>query len=183
MIINMKMESDTVFCMICIAAFIGYSLGFQHAVGVIGDAGVSMSTAIKAQENENKKMVHKFTQTNVNLSELGKILTANNLIHPDSPIYSPPHTERQPEPEVLINNNDNHDNHDMLGGVSSSARNNEQIHDDKSETTTTVENKDEKNKVITNSSEEEYEVIMGSVKKCDVKRGGNYKGWFDSLFF
>ena len=181
MIMNMKMESDTVFCMICIAAFIGYSLGFQHAVGVVGDAGVSMSTAIKAQENENKKMVHKFTQTNVSLSELGKILTANNLIHPDSPIYSPPHTERQLE--VLINNNDNHDNHDVLGGVSSNARNNEQIHDDKSETTTTVENKDEKNKVITNSSEEEYEVIMGSVKKCDVKRGGNYKGWFDSLFF
>jgi len=175
MIINMKMESDTVFCMICIAAFIGYSLGFQHAVGVIGDAGV------KAQENENKKIVHKFTQTNVSLSELGKILTANNLIHPDSPIHSPPHTERQLE--VLINNNDNHDNHDVLGGVSSSARNNEQIHDDTSETTTTVENKDEKNKVIINSSEEEYEVIMGSVKKCDVKRGGKYIGWFDSLFF
>jgi hypothetical protein len=29
----------------------------------------------------------------------------------------------------------------------------------------------------------EYEVIMGSVKKCDVKRGGKYIGWFDSLFF
>jgi hypothetical protein len=176
---NMKMESDTVFCVICIAAFIGYSLGFQHAMGVVG-AGAGMSSAIKAQENENKK-VHKFTQTNVSVSELGKILTANNLIHPDSPFFL--QTERHPE--VLIVNNDNHDvdGGGVLGdGACNNSSKNEQVYHDTSETTTSVERKDEKNKIMTNISEEEYEVILENIKKVDVKRPQYYFGWFDSLF-
>ena len=63
---NMKIESDTLVCIICIAAFIGYTLGIQHVI----------TNVIKTPQQSNK--VHKITQTN--LSDLAEILASNHMI-------------------------------------------------------------------------------------------------------
>lgn len=172
---SMKIESDTVFCMICIAAFIGYTLGLQHAAAGVG-AGAGVSSAMKAQES---KKVNKFTQTNISLSDLKKLFISNNLIHIDSPILA--HTKMHPglDPGVVEKDptsNDVAGNDDVTG-----TSNNEQARDT-SEPTPNVESKDEKNKVIINNSEEDYEVILENIKKVDVKKPQYYFGWFDSIF-
>ena len=63
---NMKIESDTLVYIICIAAFIGYTLGIQHAI----------TNVMKTPQQSNK--VHKITQTN--LSDLAEILASNHMI-------------------------------------------------------------------------------------------------------
>ena len=65
---NMKMETDTFVCIICFAAFIGYTLGIQHAV----------TNVIKTQNMQQSNKVNKTTQTN--LSELALLLTSNNMM-------------------------------------------------------------------------------------------------------
>ena len=62
----MKIESDTFVCIICIAAFIGYTLGIQHVI----------TNVMKTPQQSNK--VHKITQTN--LSDLAEILASNHMI-------------------------------------------------------------------------------------------------------
>ena len=164
---NMKTETDTFVCIICFAAFIGYTLGIQHAV----------TNVIKTQKTEQQSnKLHKTTQTN--LSELAEILTSNNMmierhLSNDEVCYKLNTTEdsknenddRLVEPKVEcegegVNSNNYHENvpENVSDNVSNSFGN-------------------------TNSPEEEFEIVTDSIKKFDTKKQPQYYfGWFDSIF-
>ena len=170
---NMKIDSDTFVCMICLAAFIGYTLGLRNMV----------NTTVKPQQ------CHKVTQTN--LSDLADILTSSHLMINNlqkSTIMSmiTPQTESTPiidndvcESFMVTTNN--------VHNVVSTA---EEDKVDSIETSASSENHTDNNNktlspIILNHSEEEYEVILGNVKKNDTTKGIKpqyYFGWFDSMF-
>jgi hypothetical protein len=169
----MKIDSDTFVCMICLAAFIGYTLGVRNMV----------NNTVKPQQ------CHKVTQTN--LSDLADILTSshlmiNNLQKSTIMPMITPQTESTPiidndvcESFMVTTNN--------VHNVVSTA---EEDKVDSIETSASSENyTDNNNKmlspIILNHSEEEYEVILGNVKKNDTTKGIKtqyYFGWFDSMF-
>jgi preprotein translocase subunit SecF len=164
---SMKIETDTFVYIICVAAFIGYTLGIQHAV----------TNVIKTQKTEQQSnKLHKTTQTN--LSELAEILTSNNMmierhLSNDEVCYKLNTTEdsknenddRLVEPKVEcegegVNSNNYHENvpENVSDNVSNSFGN-------------------------TNSPEEEFEIVTDSIKKFDTKKQPQYYfGWFDSIF-
>ena len=168
---NMKIDSDTFVCMICLAAFIGYTLGVRNMV----------NTTVKTQQ------CHKVTQTN--LSDLADILTSshlmiNNLQKSTIMPMITPQTQSTPiidndvcESFMLTTNNvlDNvHAEEDKVDSIETSASSD--IH---------TNNNTLLSPIILNHSEEEYEVILGNVKKNDTTKGIKpqyYFGWFDSMF-
>jgi preprotein translocase subunit SecF len=159
----MKIETDTFVYIICVAAFIGYTLGIQHAV----------SNVVKIQKTEQQSnKVHKTTQTN--LSELAELLILNNMmvdrnLSNDEVCYKFNTTEDSKnenddhlvEPKVecedeVVNSNNYHEN--VPENVSNSFGN-------------------------INSPEEEFEIVTESIKKFDTKKQPQYYfGWFDSIF-
>ena len=155
---NMKMETDTFVCIICFAAFIGYTLGIQHAV----------TNVIKTQHTQQQSnKVHKTTQTN--LSELAELLTLNNMM-----------VDRNlSNDEVCYNLNTEDSKNDSIvepkvecevEGVNSN-KYNDNVSDNVSNSFGNI-----------NSPEEEYEVITDSIKKLNIKKKYYYFGWFDSIF-
>ena len=155
---NMKMETDTFVCIICFAAFIGYTLGIQHAV----------TNVIKTQNTQQQSnKVHKTTQTN--LSELAELLTLNNMM-----------VDRNlSNDEVSYNLNTEDSKNDTIvepkvecevEGVNSN-KYNDNVSDNVSNSFGNI-----------NSPEEEYEVITDSIKKLNIKKKYYYFGWFDSIF-
>ena len=156
---SMKIETDTFVCIICFAAFIGYTLGIQHAV----------TNVIKTQKTEQQSnKLHKTTQTN--LSELAEILTSNNMM-----------IERHlSNDEVCYNLNTEDSKNDSIvepkvecevEGVNSN-KYNDNVSDNVSNSFGNI-----------NSPEEEYEVVTDSIKKLDTKKQPQYYfGWFDSIF-
>jgi preprotein translocase subunit SecF len=158
---NMKMETDTFVCIICFAAFIGYTLGIQHAV----------TNVIKTQNTQQQSnKVHKTTQTN--LSELAELLTLNNMMvdrnFSNDEVCYKLNTEdsknennaRLVEPKVECE----------VEGVNSN-KYNDNVSDNVSNSFGNI-----------NSPEEEYEVITDSIKKLNIKKKYYYFGWFDSIF-
>jgi hypothetical protein len=155
---NMKMETDTFVCIICFAAFIGYTLGIQHA----------LTNVIKTQNTQQSNKVHKTTQTN--LSELAVLLTSNNMM-----------VERQLlNNEVSYNLNTEDSKNDTIvepkveceGEGVNSNKYNDNVSDNVSNSFGNI-----------NSPEEEYEVVTDSIKKLDTKKQHQYYfGWFDSIF-
>ena len=167
---NMKIDSDTFVCMICLAAFIGYTLGVRNMV----------NTAVKTQQ------CHKVTQTN--LSDLADILTSSHLMINNlqkstiMPMITP-----QTQSTLIVDNDvcesfmvttntrdDVHAEEDKVDSIETSASSD--IH---------TNNKTLLSPIILNNSEEEYEVILGNVKKNDTTKGMKpqyYFGWFDSMF-
>ena len=156
---NMKMETDTFVCIICFAAFIGYTLGIQHAV----------TNVIKTQNTQQQSnKVHKTTQTN--LSELAELLTLNNMM-----------VDRNfSNDEVCYKLNTEDSKNDSIvepkvecevEGVNSN-KYNDNVSDNVSNSFGNI-----------NSPEEEYEVVTDSIKKLDTKKQPQYYfGWFDSIF-
>ena len=155
---NMKMETDTFVCIICFAAFIGYTLGIQHAV----------TNVIKTQNTQQQSnKVHKTTQTN--LSELAELLTLNNMM-----------VDRNfSNDEVCYKLNTEDSKNDSIvepkvecevEGVNSN-KYNDNVSDNVSNSFGNI-----------NSPEEEYEVITDSIKKLNIKKKYYYFGWFDSIF-
>jgi hypothetical protein len=156
---NMKMETDTFVCIICFAAFIGYTLGIQHAV----------TNVIKTQHTQQQSnKVHKTTQTN--LSELAELLTLNNMM-----------VDRNlSNDEVCYNLNTEDSKNDSIvepkveceGEGVNSNKYNDNVSDNVSNSFGNI-----------NSPEEEYEVVTDSIKKLDTKKQPQYYfGWFDSIF-
>ena len=155
---SMKIETDTFVCIICFAAFIGYTLGIQHAV----------TNVIKTQHTQQQSnKVHKTTQTN--LSELAELLTLNNMM-----------VDRNlSNDEVCYNLNTEDSKNDSIvepkvecevEGVNSN-KYNDNVSDNVSNSFGNI-----------NSPEEEYEVITDSIKKLNIKKKYYYFGWFDSIF-
>ena len=158
---NMKMETDTFVCIICFAAFIGYTLGMQHAV----------TNVIKTQKTEQQSnKVHKTTQTN--LSELAELLTLNNMmvdrnLSNDEVCY-----------KLNTEDSKNENNDDLVEpkveceveGVNSN-KYNDNVSDNVSNSFGNI-----------NSPEEEYEVITDSIKKLNIKKKYYYFGCFDAIF-
>ena len=154
---NMKMETDTFVCIICFAAFIGYTLGIQHA----------LTNVIKTQNTQQSNKVHKTTQTN--LSELAELLTLNNMM-----------VDRNlSNDEVSYNLNTEDSKNDTIvepkveceGEGVNSNKYNDNVSDNVSNSFGNI-----------NSPEEEYEVITDSIKKLNIKKKYYYFGWFDSIF-
>ena len=155
---NMKIDSDTFVCMICLAAFVGYTLGLRNMV----------NTAVKPQQ------CHKVTQTN--LSDLADILTSSHLMINNLQKS----TIMQVQSPMLILDNVHDDvvskaEEDKVDSIETSASS--ENHTDNNNKTLSP--------IILNNSEEEYEVILGNVKKNDTTKGIKpqyYFGWFDSMF-
>ena len=155
---NMKIDSDTFVCMICLAAFVGYTLGLRNMV----------NTTVKPQQ------CHKVTQTN--LSDLADILTSSHLMINNLQKS----TIMQVQSPMLILDNVHDDvvskaEEDKVDSIETSASS--ENHTDNNNKTLSP--------IILNHSEEEYEVILGNVKKNDTTKGIKpqyYFGWFDSMF-
>jgi len=172
----MKIDSETFVCMICLAAFIGYTLGIQNMV----------KNTIKTTQQ-----CHKVTQTN--LSDLADILTSSHLMINNSQKNSIMQTQTQSPTPVLDNICNTCDslmltttNVHVQDVVSSTV---EEDKIDSVETCASLEIHNNNNKmtannvIASNNSEEEYEVITGSIKKLYKKNQPRYYfGWFDSIF-
>ena len=165
---NMKIDSDTFVCMICLAAFIGYTLGLRNMV----------NTTVKTQQ------CHKVTQTN--LSDLADILTSSHLminnlqkstIMAMQVVQSPTLIDNDVCESFMVttNTHDVHAEEDKVDSIETSASS--ENHTDNNKTLSPI---------ILNHSEEEYEVILGNVKKNDTTKSmikpQYYFGWFDSIF-
>jgi len=159
----MKVECDTFVYIICIAAFIGYTLGIQHAI----------TNALKTPQQSNK--VHKITQTN--LSELAEILISNHMIIGHS------HNSNHEMCDDL-NTEDAKLEDAKLEDVKLEDVKTENVEDKCNENVSEVIINNSGNANNTNNnSEEEYEVITGNTKKLDTKNQSHYYfGWFDSMF-
>ena len=152
---NMKIESDTLVYIICIAAFIGYTLGIQHAI----------TNVMKTPQQSNK--VHKITQTN--LSDLAEILASNHMIIRHS------HD---------LNHEMCDDLNTQDAKLEDAKLEDAKLEDAKTENVSEVIINNSGNTNNTNNnSEEEYEVITRNTKKFDTKNQSHYYfGWFDSMF-
>ena len=173
---NMKIDSDTFVCMICLAAFVGYTLGLRNMV----------NTTVKPQQ------CHKVTQTN--LSDLADILTSSHLminnlqkstIMAMQVVQSPTLIDNDVCESFMATTNVIDDVHD---DVVSRAEDNkiDSIKPSASSENHTDNNNKTLSPIILNHSEEEYEVILGNVKKNDTTNSmikpQYYFGWFDSMF-
>lgn len=180
-IANMKIDSDTFVCMICFAAFIGYTLGLRNMV----------KQTVKMQQCD------KVTQTN--LSDLADILTSSHLMMDN---YQKKSTttmmQLQTQPQTLDNNVsdsfmltttnvlDMHD--DVVGSKAEEEDKVDSIETSVSSKINENNNNMSPNNVVTsNNSEEEYEVILGNGKKNDTTKVIKHKpqyyfDWFDSIF-
>ena len=170
---HIKIESDALVCMICVAAFIGYALGIQKVVNVI-----------------KPHQYNKYSQTN--LSELAEFLTSNHMIvgHGGELLqndlnYSNATTHVNCQ-ETKINEGNNGNNsvvesykgeyESECQGMTTYIKDNEKTNENISEVIIN-------NSGNVNNSEEEYEVVTGSVKKIYTKKSPRYYfGWFDSMF-
>ena len=162
---NMKIDSDTFVCMICLAAFIGYTLGVRNMV----------NTTVKTQQ------CHKVTQTN--LSDLADILTSSHLMINNLQKNS---TIMQVQSPMLILE-DVHDVHDVVVSTAEEDKVDSIETSASSEASSDIHTNNNKtfSPILLNNSEEEYEVILGNVKKNDTTKGIKpqyYFGWFDSIF-
>ena len=155
---HIKIESDTLVCMICIAAFIGYALGIQKVVNVI-----------------KPHQYNKCSQTN--LSELAELLISNHMI-----VYGGDNVQNREEMKM------NEGNHSVVeskmveegegeGQGMKYTKENENPNENVSEIIIN-------NSGNANNSEEEYEVVTGNIKKSEIKYNKTqyYFSWFDSMF-
>jgi hypothetical protein len=152
---NMKIDSETFVCMICLAAFIGYTLGLRNMV----------------KNTEKTQQCDKVTQTN--LSDLADILTSSHLIINNLQKKSTTMTQVQSPTLVLDDVHEPIAEEDKVDYTETSASS--EIHN----------NNNILSPITSNNSEEEYEVILGNVKKNDTTRGIKpqyYFSWFDSIF-
>jgi len=178
----MKVECDTFVYIICIAAFIGYTLGIQHAI----------TNALKTPQQSNK--VHKITQTN--LSELAEILISNHMIighshNSNHEMCDDLNTEDAKLEDVKLEDAKLEDA--KLEDAKLEDAKTENVEDKCNEKTNEnvseviINNSGNANNT-NNNSEEEYEVITGNTKKLDTKKldtknqSHYYFGWFDSMF-
>ena len=181
----MKVECDTFVYIICIAAFIGYTFGIQHAI----------TNALKTPQQSNK--VHKITQTN--LSELAEILISNHMIIGHShnhEMCDDLNTEDVKLEDVKLEDAKLEDAKlEDAKTENVEDKCNEKINENVSEVI--INNSGNANNT-NNNSEEEYEVITGNTKKLDTKKldtkkldtkkldtknqSHYYFGWFDSMF-
>ena len=152
---NMKIDSETFVCMICLAAFIGYTLGLRNMV----------------KNTEKMQQCEKVTQTN--LSDLADILTSSHLMINNSQTNSTTMTQVQSPTLVLDDVHESRAEEDKVDYIETSASS--EIHN----------NSNTLSPITSNNSEEEYEVILGNGKKNDTTRGIKsqyYFSWFDSIF-
>ena len=163
---NMKIESDTFVCIICIAAFIGYTLGIQHVI----------TNVMKTPQQSNK--VHKITQTN--LSDLAEILASNHMIirhsyNSNDEMCDDSKVEDAKLEDAKLEDSKLEDS--KIENVED--KYNEKINENVSDVI--INNSGNTNNI--NNSEEEYEVITGNTKKLYTKnQSRHYFGWFDSMF-
>ena len=166
----MKVECDTFVYIICIAAFIGYTFGIQHAI----------TNALKTPQQSNK--VHKITQTN--LSELAEILISNHMIIGHShnhEMCDDLNTEDAKLEDVKLEDAKLEDAKTENVEDKCNEKTNENVSE------VIINNSGNANNT-NNNSEEEYEVITGNTKKLDTKKldtknqSHYYFGWFDSMF-
>ena len=190
----MKIDSDTFVCMICLAAFIGYTLGLRNMV----------KNTCKTQQ------CHKVTQTN--LSELAEILTSNHLMVDNSQIkmtmpvitsanitQTQTQTPTQIQLSTPINDNNVYDSFMLTttnvqnvqeDDFKVAAENEKEssasllpltVTNDKM----TTQNNSNTTTPTSNNSEEEYEVILENGKKnytTNLNKPQYYFGWFDYIF-
>jgi len=173
----MKIDSETFVCMICLAAFIGYTLGLRNMV----------KNTCKTQQ------CHRVTQTN--LSELADILTSSHLMIDNSQIFATLKmtTTTQTPQSIPVNDNDVCESL-MVTNNASDAQDVDLTETEKegkesenNTTTKTITTPSNANATLLNNTEEEYEVILGNVKKNDTTNSTKkpplyYFGWFDSIF-
>ena len=165
---HIKIESDALVCMICVAAFIGYALGIQKVMNVI-----------------KPHQYNKYSQTN--LSELAEFLTSNHMIvggggecvqkdSNDSNATTDVNSEEMKMnvvESIIVEEEDKAEGE--LQGIKSN-KDNEKKNENVSEIII-------HNSGNSNNSEEEYEVVTGSIKKLYTKKQPRYYfGWFDSMF-
>ena len=161
---NMKIDSDTFVCMICLAAFIGYTLGLRNMV----------NTTVKTQQ------CHKVTQTN--LSDLADILTSSHLMINNLQKSTTTTTQVQ-SPTLVLDDVD-----DVIGSTADKDKFDSIETSALSEASSDIHTNNNKTLLLPitlNNSEEEYEVILENVKKNDTTKGIKtqyYFGWFDSMF-
>jgi N-acetylmuramoyl-L-alanine amidase CwlA len=189
----MKIDSDTFVCMICLAAFIGYTLGLRNMV----------KNTCKTQQ------CHKVTQTN--LSELAEILTSNHLMVDNSQIkmtmpvittanitQTQTQTPTQIQLSTPINDNNVYDSFMLTttnvqnvqeDDFKVAAENEKESSASLPLTVTndkmTTQNNSNTTTPTSNNSEEEYEVILENGKKnytTNLNKPQYYFGWFDSIF-
>jgi hypothetical protein len=175
---NMKIDSETFVCMICLAAFIGYTLGLRNMV----------KNTCKTQQ------CHRVTQTN--LSELADILTSSHLMIDNSQIFATLTMTTTTQTPQSIPVNDNGvceslmvtNNATDAQDVDLTETEKEKGKESENHTTTkTITTPSDANTTLLNNTEEEYEVILGNVKKNDTMNSTKkpplyYFGWFDSIF-
>jgi hypothetical protein len=173
----MKIDSETFVCMICLAAFFGYTLGLRNMV----------KNTCKTQQ------CHRVTQTN--LSELADILTSSHLMIDNSQIFATLKmtTTTQTPQSIPVNDNDVCESL-MVTNNASDAQDVDLTETEKEgkesenqSTTKTITTPSNANTTLLNNTEEEYEVILGNVKKNDTTNSTKkpplyYFGWFDSIF-
>jgi hypothetical protein len=161
----MKIDSDTFVCMICLAAFIGYTLGLRNMV----------NTAVKPQQ------CHKVTQTN--LSDLADILTSSHLMINNLQKSTIMAMQVVQSPTLVLD-----DVHDVIGSTADKDKFDSIETSALSEASSDIHTNNNKTLLLPitlNNSEEEYEVILENVKKNDTTKGIKtqyYFGWFDSMF-
>lgn len=165
-----KIESDALVCMICIAACIGYALGIQKMVNVI-----------KPHHN------NKYSQTN--LSELAELLISNHMIvHGGYNVQKHSNDSNATTDENREEMKMNEGNHSVVeskiveegegeGQGMKYTKENENPNENVSEIIIN-------NSGNANNSEEEYEVVTGNIKKTEIKYNKTqyYFSWFDSMF-
>lgn len=159
---HIKIESDTLVCIICAAAFIGYALGIQKMVNVI-----------------KPHQYNKYSQTN--LSELAEFLTSNHMIVDGGGDNVQKHSNVVDEKceEMKMNVVEILEEEDKGEGDFKGMKSNE----DNKKINENVSEVIVNNSGNVTNSEEEYEVVTGIIKKLYTKKKPwNYFGWFDSMF-
>jgi len=166
----MKIESDTLVYIICIAAFIGYTLGIQHAI----------TNVMKTPQQSNK--VHKITQTN--LSDLAEILASNHMIIRHSHDLNHEMCDDLNTQDAKLEDAKLEDAKLEDAKLEDAKLEDAKLEDAKTENVSEVIINNSGNTNNTNNnSEEEYEVITRNTKKFDTKNQSHYYfGWFDSMF-
>lgn len=150
---NVKIDSETFVCMICLAAFIGYTLGLRNAV----------KDAVKIQQH------HKAAQTN--LSELAEMLTARHLMVENNAnkISTTTITATQlPTPATEENN--------TVDSIETSVSSDNHINNEMTTSSNALNNSEEEYEVILGNDKKNY------ITKVTMTNKFNYFSWFDSIF-
>jgi len=152
---NTKIDSETFVCMICLAAFIGYTLGLRNAV----------KDAVKIQQR------HKATQTN--LSELAEILTARHLMVENNANKNSTMTitaTQLPTPATTTAENN------TVDSIETSVSSDNHINNEMTTSSNTLNNSEEEYEVILGNDKKNY------ITKVTMTNKFNYFSWFDSIF-